>query len=190
MGNLQLELLWCRVPSSGKARDMPRLWDQPFAELEEGWKVENRRNIMVNFSSSDTNDYIFSFEQLIDHMSIGRDEIRKLASALHLPTSTEEQAFGIYKLAATNNFIQGRRTRTVAAVCLYVACRRVSGNTVLLMDLAEKIQVCYFCISIPDFRSDFFSGERIQIRRSLQGARERFMVRRYWSIWCECSVRS
>jgi len=85
-------------------------------------------------------------------MSIGRDEIRKLASALHLPTSTEEQAFGIYKLAATNNFIQGRRTRTVAAVCLYVACRRVSGNTVLLMDLAEKIQVCYFCISVlPTF---------------------------------------
>lgn len=62
LGKLQLELLWCRVPSSGKARDMPRLWDQPFAELEEGWKVENRRNIMVNFSSFDTNDYIFSFE--------------------------------------------------------------------------------------------------------------------------------
>ena len=85
-------------------------------------------------------------------MSIGRDEIRKLAGALHLPTSTEEQAFGIYKLAAMNNFIQGRRTRTVAAVCLYVACRRVSGNTVLLMDLAEKIQVYYFCVSVlPTF---------------------------------------
>ncbi|OCL12683.1 hypothetical protein AOQ84DRAFT_352399 [Glonium stellatum] len=91
----------------------------------------------------------------------GRDEIRKLAGALHLPTSTEEQAFGIYKLAATNNFIQGRRTRTVAAVCLYVACRRVSGNTVLLMDLAEKIQVNVFKLGevYKDLVKDLWLGD-------------------------------
>lgn len=71
----------------------------------------------------------------------GKDEIRRLTGSLHLPSNIEEQAFGIYKLAATNNFIQGRRTRTVAAVCVYVACRRVAGNTTLLMDLAEKIQI-------------------------------------------------
>lgn len=74
----------------------------------------------------------------------GRDELRKLSGALHLPTATEDQAFGVYKLAAGHNFIQGRRTREVAAVCLYVACRRSKTNTVLLIDLADKIEVSVF----------------------------------------------
>ena len=71
----------------------------------------------------------------------GREEIRKLGSAIRVFQSIEDQAFSIYKLAAANNFIQGRRTRSVAAVCLYVACRRDKTNTILLMDLAELIQV-------------------------------------------------
>ena len=71
----------------------------------------------------------------------GREEIRKLGSAIRVFQSIEDQAFSIYKLAAANNFIQGRRTRSVAAVCLYVACRRDKNNTILLMDLAELIQV-------------------------------------------------
>ncbi len=74
-------------------------------------------------------------------MRLGKEEIRKLASALRIFQSVEDQAFGIYKLAAGHNFIQGRRTRTVAAVCLYIACRRDKTNMILLMDLAEIIQV-------------------------------------------------
>ncbi|KAF2191346.1 hypothetical protein K469DRAFT_558119 [Zopfia rhizophila CBS 207.26] len=71
----------------------------------------------------------------------GRDEIRKLAGALNLPQIVEDQAFGFYKLALNHNFVQGRRIRNVAAVSIYMACRRRAENTVLLMDLAEKIQV-------------------------------------------------
>ncbi|KAF2457928.1 hypothetical protein BDY21DRAFT_378992 [Lineolata rhizophorae] len=74
----------------------------------------------------------------------GREELRKLAGALRLVQTVEDQAFQIWKLAATHNFIQGRRSRMVAAVCLYAACRRDRNNTVLLMDLAEKIHVNVF----------------------------------------------
>jgi transcription initiation factor TFIIIB Brf1 subunit/transcription initiation factor TFIIB len=47
----------------------------------------------------------------------------------------------VFKLAVGLNFIQGRRTKTVAAVCLYIACRRQDGNTVMLIDLADVLMV-------------------------------------------------
>jgi transcription factor IIIB subunit 2 len=40
-----------------------------------------------------------------------------------------------------HNFIQGRRMRNVAAVAIYMAARRQPQNTLMLMDLAEKVQV-------------------------------------------------
>lgn len=52
----------------------------------------------------------------------------------------------VFKLAVGLNFIQGRRTKTVAAVCLYIACRRQDGNTTMLIDFADVLMVC----------SDFF----------------------------------
>lgn len=47
----------------------------------------------------------------------------------------------VFKLAVGLNFIQGRRTKTVAAVCLYIACRRQDGNTVMLIDFADVLMV-------------------------------------------------
>ncbi|KAK5145113.1 hypothetical protein LTR04_001398, partial [Oleoguttula sp. CCFEE 6159] len=76
----------------------------------------------------------------------GRDEIRKLAGALRILQHVEDQAFALYKLAVANNFIRGRRIRQVAAVCLYIACRRDKGNTVLLMDFSEVIEVNVFAL--------------------------------------------
>ena len=56
----------------------------------------------------------------------------------------------VFKLAVGLNFIQGRRTKTVAAVCLYIACRRQDGNTVMLIDLADVLMVSshdFFCLA-------------------------------------------
>jgi transcription factor IIIB subunit 2 len=71
----------------------------------------------------------------------GRDEIRKLCASLHLRAAIEDQAFSWYKLALALTFVQGRRIRNVAAVSIYFASRRLPENTLLLMDLAEKIHI-------------------------------------------------
>lgn len=72
---------------------------------------------------------------------LGRDQIEKLGGTLNLSEGIRSQALSWYKLAMNHNFIQGRRIRTVAAVALYMASRRQKHNTLMLMDLAEKIQV-------------------------------------------------
>jgi transcription factor IIIB subunit 2 len=71
----------------------------------------------------------------------GRDEIRRLCASLHLRAAIEDQAFSWYKLALALTFVQGRRIRNVAAVSIYFASRRLPDNTLLLMDLAEKIHI-------------------------------------------------
>ncbi|KAH4406709.1 hypothetical protein HBI24_022340 [Parastagonospora nodorum] len=72
---------------------------------------------------------------------LGRDSIEKIGVTLNIPEGVRSQALMWYKLAMNHNFIQGRRIRTVAAVALYMAARRQTENTLMLMDLAEKIQV-------------------------------------------------
>jgi transcription factor IIIB subunit 2 len=72
---------------------------------------------------------------------LGRDSIEKIGGTLNIPDGVRAQALSWYKLAMNHNFIQGRRIRTVAAVALYMAARRQKENTLMLMDLAEKIQV-------------------------------------------------
>jgi transcription factor IIIB subunit 2 len=72
---------------------------------------------------------------------LGRQEIEKIGSSLHVRQSVQDQALSWYKLAMNHNFIQGRRMRNVAAVAIYMASRRQPANTLMLMDLAEKVQV-------------------------------------------------
>ncbi|KAI9831559.1 MAG: hypothetical protein M1819_004789 [Sarea resinae] len=76
--------------------------------------------------------------------SNGRGEIHNLCAALQIPQSTQDQAFQVFKLAAGNNFIQGRITRHVAAICIYIACRRQKPNHFMLMDFADVIHVNVF----------------------------------------------
>ncbi|KAI2076060.1 transcription factor TFIIIB subunit brf1 [Ophidiomyces ophidiicola] len=71
----------------------------------------------------------------------GNRYIAQLSRALHIPESASKAAGQIFKLAVGLNFIQGRRTKTVAAICLYVACRRQDGNTVMLIDFADVLMV-------------------------------------------------
>ena len=58
-----------------------------------------------------------------------------------------EPALGLFKLALHHNFVQGRSISTVAAVALYLQCRRSKGtNEVMLIDIAECINVNVFVL--------------------------------------------
>lgn len=70
----------------------------------------------------------------------GKFAIEALGQSLQQRQTVIDQAVGWYKLAMNHNFIQGRRMRNVAAVAIYMAARRQPENTLMLMDLAEKIQ--------------------------------------------------
>ncbi|KAF4218125.1 hypothetical protein CNMCM8980_000219 [Aspergillus fumigatiaffinis] len=74
----------------------------------------------------------------------GTRYINQLSRALTIPESAMKAAGQVFKLAVGLNFIQGRRTKTVAAVCLYIACRRQDGNTVMLIDFADVLMVNVF----------------------------------------------
>ena len=71
----------------------------------------------------------------------GNRYINQLSRALMIPESAMKAAGQVFKLAVGLNFIQGRRTKTVAAVALYIACRRQDGNTVMLIDFADVLMV-------------------------------------------------
>lgn len=70
----------------------------------------------------------------------GNNAVRALCSQLNLPESIETQAKNWYKLGLNHNFVQGRRIVNVAAVVIYFAARRQRENTLMLMDLAEKVR--------------------------------------------------
>lgn len=70
----------------------------------------------------------------------GKNAIQALGASLNQREAVIEQAFSWYKLAMNFRFIQGRRMRNVAAVAIYMAARRQPENTLMLIDLAEKIQ--------------------------------------------------
>ena len=58
-----------------------------------------------------------------------------------------EPALGLFKLALQHNFVQGRSISTVAAVALYLQCRRSKEtNEVMLIDIAECINVNVFVL--------------------------------------------
>ncbi|KAJ5239984.1 hypothetical protein N7468_004603 [Penicillium chermesinum] len=74
----------------------------------------------------------------------GNRYINALGRNMSVPESTQKAANQVFKLAVGLNFIQGRRTKTVAAVCLYIACRRQTGNTIMLIDFADNLMVNVF----------------------------------------------
>jgi transcription factor IIIB subunit 2 len=82
---------------------------------------------------------INSVESRVQTENRGANEIAALGGALNLSDSVKANAMSWYKLALNHNFVQGRRVRNVAAVALYLAARKQPENTLMLMDLAEKI---------------------------------------------------
>lgn len=68
-----------------------------------------------------------------------------VTNALHITEGPKKAAELFYRLAANANFIQGRRIRAVAAVCLYVGCRsqRDNHNLHMLIDFADVLNVSW-----------------------------------------------
>ncbi|KAF2644658.1 hypothetical protein P280DRAFT_363089, partial [Massarina eburnea CBS 473.64] len=69
----------------------------------------------------------------------GATEIQKLTTELNLPERIKVHANTWYKLALNHNFVQGRRIKHVAAVAIYLAARKQPDNTLLLIDLSERV---------------------------------------------------
>lgn len=67
----------------------------------------------------------------------------RMASTMPAPIAQHvvDSAVQLFKLAANNNFIQGRRMHMVAAVCLYTSCRKEKPCKVMLIDFADYCQV-------------------------------------------------
>ncbi|TGO39814.1 hypothetical protein BHYA_0047g00180 [Botrytis hyacinthi] len=76
----------------------------------------------------------------------GKRVMQALANQLGISDQVVGVGHQIFKLASMNNFIQGRRTDLVAAVCLYSACRKEQPCRVMLIDFADKSQVNVFTL--------------------------------------------
>lgn len=75
----------------------------------------------------------------------GKRYVEQLGAALTMSQTLIDTGMQIFKLASANNFIQGRRTRAVAAVCLYVGCRvRKEENRIMLIDLSDVLMLNVF----------------------------------------------
>ncbi|OZJ03788.1 hypothetical protein BZG36_03008 [Bifiguratus adelaidae] len=75
----------------------------------------------------------------------GRREILIMATGLHLPERYRESAQRFFNLAITNNFVKGRKTKHVAAICLYVVCRQERSSH-MLIDFSDLLQVNVFVL--------------------------------------------
>ncbi|KAH8168747.1 transcription factor TFIIB repeat domain-containing protein [Sarocladium implicatum] len=66
------------------------------------------------------------------------------AQQLQVTDSLVTAGTQVFKLASGANFIQGRTLASVAAVCLYAACRAQPPCKVMLIDLADLVQLNVF----------------------------------------------
>ena len=66
------------------------------------------------------------------------------AQQLNVSDSLVAAGSQVFKLASGANFIQGRTLASVAAVCLYAACRAEPPCKVMLIDLADLVQLNVF----------------------------------------------
>lgn len=73
-----------------------------------------------------------------------RGLIQGYAQQLNVSESLVTAGTQVFKLASGANFIQGRTLASVAAVCLYAACRAEPPCKVMLIDLADLVQLNVF----------------------------------------------
>ncbi|KAF8337361.1 cyclin-like protein [Cantharellus anzutake] len=75
----------------------------------------------------------------------GKRVIRNVANALNLGDAVIIPAEKYYNLAVQSNFIKGRRSTHVAAVCLYCACR-IKNMSKMLIDFSDSLGVDVFTL--------------------------------------------
>lgn len=102
--------------------------------------VDSRQQVIENGA-------LPAFSHLAHHISdlgctntSGRRRIAEVANAMGLQEHIAEAAQRWFNLCITTNFIKGRRTREVAAVCLYVACR-MNKSSRMLIDFSVALKV-------------------------------------------------
>ncbi|KAG6066609.1 hypothetical protein E4U32_005672 [Claviceps aff. humidiphila group G2b] len=66
------------------------------------------------------------------------------AQQLNISDSLVTAGTQVFKLASGANFIQGRTLTSVSAVCLYAACRAEPPCKIMLIDLADLVQLNVF----------------------------------------------
>ena len=69
----------------------------------------------------------------------GKRLIQHIAQVMHLGNDHIEVAHRFFQQAVQRNFIQGRKTHNVVAVCLYITCR-FRKTSHMLIDFAENLQ--------------------------------------------------
>ncbi|KAJ4305197.1 transcription factor TFIIIB subunit brf1 [Kalmusia sp. IMI 367209] len=74
-------------------------------------------------------------------MKKGQSAIAGLCAHLGVPDIVLTSARRWYQLALNHSFVQGRGVMKVAAVSIYLAARKQPGNTLMLMDLAERLRI-------------------------------------------------
>ncbi|CUM62902.1 uncharacterized protein PRCAT00000461001 [Priceomyces carsonii] len=75
----------------------------------------------------------------------GKRKIKRIAAALKIPEYISDSAIEWFKLALTNNFVQGRRSQNVLASCLYVACRKEKTHH-MLIDFSSRLQISVYSL--------------------------------------------
>jgi transcription factor IIIB 90 kDa subunit len=73
-----------------------------------------------------------------------RSLITGFAQQLNLSDTLVSTGVNCFKLASDQNFVQGRTMISVAAVCLYAACRVMPPCRIMLIDLADLVQINVF----------------------------------------------
>ncbi|ODV97584.1 hypothetical protein PACTADRAFT_47475, partial [Pachysolen tannophilus NRRL Y-2460] len=71
--------------------------------------------------------------------------IKNVATVLKIPDYISDAAFSWFRLALTNNFVQGRKSQNVVAACLYVACRKEKTHH-MLIDFSSRLQISVFSV--------------------------------------------
>jgi transcription factor IIIB subunit 2 len=69
----------------------------------------------------------------------GKRLISQTAQLMHLGSDHIDVAHRFFQQAVQHNFIQGRKTQNVVAVCLYITCR-FRKTSHMLIDFAENLQ--------------------------------------------------
>lgn len=86
-----------------------------------------------------------SLESREQTLQNGKRRIRNVALALRIPDHISDAAYQWFKLALTNNFVQGRRSQNVIAACLYISCRKANTHH-MLIDFSSRLQVSVYAI--------------------------------------------
>ena len=74
-----------------------------------------------------------------------RRKLKAVSYALNIPEYVTDAAFQWYRLALSNNFVQGRKSQNVIAACLYIACRKERTHH-MLIDFSSRLQVSVYSI--------------------------------------------